>query len=43
MRERLKATFVQIEFAGPQEFSRLDADTAQYGEIIRAAKIKQEY
>ena len=41
VRERLKATFVQIEFAGPQEFSRrLDAETALYGEIIRAAKIK---
>jgi tripartite-type tricarboxylate transporter receptor subunit TctC len=42
VRERLKATFVQIDFAGPQEFSRrLDAETAQYGEIMRAAKIKQ--
>src|SRR5262245_2990053 len=42
VRERLKATFVQIEFAGPQEFSRrLDAETALYGEIIRSAKIKQ--
>ena len=41
VRERLKATFVQIEFAGPQEFSRrLDAETALYGEIIRTAKIK---
>jgi len=41
VRERLKATFVQIEFAGPQEFSRrLDVETALYGEIIRAAKIK---
>ena len=43
VRERLKATFVQIEFAGPQEFSRrLDAERAQYGDIIRAAKIKQD-
>jgi tripartite-type tricarboxylate transporter receptor subunit TctC len=42
VRERLKATFVQIEFAGPQEFSRrLDAETALYGEIIRAANIRQ--
>jgi len=41
VRERLKATFVQIEFAGPQEFSRrLDAEIALYREIIRAAKIK---
>ena len=40
LRERLKATFVQIEFAGPQEFARrLDAETALYGDIIRAAKI----
>ena len=43
VRERLKATFVQVEFAGPQEFSRrLEAETAQYGEVIRAAKIKLE-
>ena len=43
VRERLKATFVQIEFAGPQEFSRrLDAETAQYGDIIRAARIRQD-
>ena len=43
LRERLKATFVQIEFAGPQEFSRkLEAETALYGEIIRAARIKQD-
>ena len=42
VRERLKATFVQIEFAGPQEFARrLDAETALYGEIIRAANIRQ--
>jgi tripartite-type tricarboxylate transporter receptor subunit TctC len=40
LRERLKATFVQVEFAGPQEFARrLDAETALYGDIIRAAKI----
>ena len=43
VRERLKATFVQIEFAGPQEFARrLDAERAQYGDIIRAAKIRQD-
>lgn len=40
LRERLKATFVQIEFAGPDEFAkRLEAETALYGDIIRAAKI----
>src|SRR5215212_5751403 len=39
VRERLKATFVQIDFAGPQEFARrLEAETTLYGEIIRAAK-----
>jgi tripartite-type tricarboxylate transporter receptor subunit TctC len=43
VRERLKATFVQIDFAGPQEFARrLEAETTLYGEIIRAAKIKLE-
>jgi tripartite-type tricarboxylate transporter receptor subunit TctC len=43
VRERLKATFVQIEFAGPQEFARrLDAETKLYGDIIRAAKIRPE-
>jgi len=43
VRERLKATFVQIEFAGPQEFARrLDAERAQYGDIIRAARIRQD-
>jgi tripartite-type tricarboxylate transporter receptor subunit TctC len=43
VRERLKATFVQIEFEGPQEFARrLDAETKLYGEIIRAAKIRME-
>ena len=41
VQERLKATFVQIEFKGPQDFSRLlDAETVQYGAIIRAANIK---
>ena len=41
VRERLKATFVQIDFAGPQEFTRrLEAETKLYGEIIQAAKIK---
>jgi len=43
VRERLKATFVQIDFAGPQEFARrLEAETTLYGDIIRAAKIKME-
>jgi tripartite-type tricarboxylate transporter receptor subunit TctC len=43
VRERLKATFVQIEFAEPQIFVRLlDAEMTLYGEIIRAAKIKLE-
>ncbi len=41
VRERLKATFVQIEFSGPQEFAkRIEAETALYGGIIRAANIK---
>ena len=41
VRERLKATFVQIEFAGPQEFARrIEEETALYGGIIRAASIK---
>ena len=43
VRDRLKATFVEIRFAGPQEFTRvLDAETASYGEIIRAAGIKAQ-
>ncbi len=41
VRERLKATFVQIEFEGPQEFAqRLEAEAKLYGDIIRAANIK---
>jgi tripartite-type tricarboxylate transporter receptor subunit TctC len=41
VRERLKATFVQIDFAGPEEFGkRIEAETALYGGIIRAANIK---
>jgi len=41
VRERLKATFVQIDFAGPQEFARrLESETALYGDIIRSANIK---
>jgi tripartite-type tricarboxylate transporter receptor subunit TctC len=41
VRERLKATFVQIDFAGPQEFARrLESETALYGDVIRAANIK---
>lgn len=39
--ERLKATLVQFEFAGPQEFARrLQAETAQYRDLISAAKLK---
>jgi tripartite-type tricarboxylate transporter receptor subunit TctC len=42
VRERLKATFVEIDFAGPQEFARrLEAETKLYGDIIRAANIRQ--
>jgi tripartite-type tricarboxylate transporter receptor subunit TctC len=41
VRERLRATFVQIEFKDPQGFSQvLDAETKLYGDIIRAANIK---
>ncbi len=41
VRERLKATFVQVEFADPAGFTRvLDAETKLYGDIIRAANIK---
>src|SRR4051812_29255910 len=41
VRERLKATFVQMDFAGPDEFAkRIEAETALYGGIIRAANIK---
>jgi hypothetical protein len=41
VRERLKATFVQIQFEGPAAFrQRLDAETKLYGEIIKAANIK---
>lgn len=43
VRERLKATFVQLDFAGPQEFARrLDAERKLYGDIIKAANIKLE-
>jgi tripartite-type tricarboxylate transporter receptor subunit TctC len=43
VRERLKATFVQIDFAERQIFARLlDAEMTLYGNIIRAAKIKLE-
>ncbi len=43
VRERLKATFVQIDFAGPQEFTRrLEAETKLYGDVIQAAKIRLE-
>jgi tripartite-type tricarboxylate transporter receptor subunit TctC len=41
VRERLKATFVQLGFVGPQDFARrLDGEVALYGGIIRAANIK---
>jgi len=41
VRERLKATFVQIDFAGPEAFAkRIEAETTLYGDIIRAANIK---
>ena len=41
VRERMKATFVQIDFAGPQEFARrIEAETTLYGDIIRSANIK---
>ena len=41
VRERMKATFVQIDFAGPQEFARrIETETTFYGDIIRAANIK---
>jgi len=43
VRDRLKATFVQIDFAGPREFARrLEAETKLYGDVIQAAKIKME-
>jgi tripartite-type tricarboxylate transporter receptor subunit TctC len=43
VRERLKATFVQIEYAGPQEFARrIEGEAQLYGDIIRAANIKIE-
>src|SRR4029078_2606428 len=41
VQERLKATFVQVEFADPAGFHRvLDRETKAYGGIIRAANIK---
>ncbi len=43
VRERLKATFVQIEFEGPAAFQkRLDAETKLYGDVIKAANIRME-
>jgi tripartite-type tricarboxylate transporter receptor subunit TctC len=43
VRERLKATFIETDFAGPQEFGRrLEAETKLYGDIIRAANIKMK-
>jgi tripartite-type tricarboxylate transporter receptor subunit TctC len=41
VRERLKATFVQVQFEDPAGFNRwLDTETKVYGDIIRAANIK---
>jgi tripartite-type tricarboxylate transporter receptor subunit TctC len=41
LRDRLRATFVQIEFEGPAAFQkRLDAETKLYGDVIRAANIR---
>ena len=41
VRERLKATFVQVEYADQAGFTRvLDTETKVYGDIIRAAGIK---
>ena len=43
VRERLKATLIETDFAGPQEFGRrLEAETKLYGDIIRAANIKMK-
>jgi tripartite-type tricarboxylate transporter receptor subunit TctC len=43
VRDRLKATFVQVEFADPAGFNRwLDTETKAYGDIIRAANIKMQ-
>jgi tripartite-type tricarboxylate transporter receptor subunit TctC len=43
VRDRLKATFIEIDFAGPQEFARrLDAETKLYGDVIKAAQIRME-
>jgi tripartite-type tricarboxylate transporter receptor subunit TctC len=43
VRERLKSTFVQVDFVGPDEFAkRIEAETALYGGIIRAASIKMQ-
>jgi tripartite-type tricarboxylate transporter receptor subunit TctC len=43
VRERLKATFVQIEYADPVRFNRvLDTETKAYGDIVRAANIKMQ-
>jgi tripartite-type tricarboxylate transporter receptor subunit TctC len=39
--DRLKATMVQFDFAGPQAFAkRLEAERAQYRDLIQAAKLK---
>jgi len=41
VRDRLKATFVQVHFGGPAEFNKLlDFETKWYGDIIRAGGFK---
>ena len=43
VRERLKATFVQVEYADQAKFNQvLDTETKLYGDIIRAANIKSQ-
>lgn len=43
VRERLKATFVLIEYAGPREFARrLEGEAGLYRRIIREADIKPQ-
>lgn len=43
VRARLKATFIEVDFVGPQEFARrLEAESKLYGDIIRAANIKMK-
>jgi tripartite-type tricarboxylate transporter receptor subunit TctC len=41
VRDRLKASFVQVHFGGPDEFNKLlDFETKWYGDIIRAGNFK---